>query len=57
MSEVIKALQALDSNSKTSLVILKENLSYGLKKRMFMFIEYLIVTKTKWETVKVFETA
>ena len=32
MSEVIKALQALDSNSKTSLVILKENLSYGLKK-------------------------
>ena len=38
--------QTLDSNSKIPLIILKRNLSYVMKKWMFMFIKYLIVTKT-----------
>ena len=46
MSETIK-LKTLDSNSKISLIILKGNLPYVLKKSMFMIIKYLIVTKAK----------
>ena len=44
MSEAIKMFQALDSNSKISLTILKGKLPYVLKKCMFMLIKYLIVT-------------
>ena len=52
-----KTFQTLDSNSsKISLITLKGNLSYVLKKCMFMFIKYLIVTKAKWKTVKNLET-
>ena len=47
MSEAIKTFQALDSNSIISLIILKGNLSYILKKFMFMFIKYL-VTNVAW---------
>ena len=47
MREAIKMFQTLYSNSKISLFILKGNLSYILKKCMFMFIKYLIVTKAK----------
>ena len=47
MSEAIKTFQTLDSNTKISVIILKGNLSYVLKKCMFMFIKYLIVTKAK----------
>ena len=47
MSEAIKRFQTLDSNSKISLIILKGNLPYVLKKCMFVFIKYLIVTKAK----------
>ena len=57
MSEAIKTFQTLDSNTKISVIILKGNLSYVLKKCMFMFIKYLIVTKAKWNTVKHFEAA
>ena len=46
MGEAIKMFQTLDSNSKIPLIILKRNLSYVMKKWMFMFIKYLIVTKT-----------
>ena len=45
MSEAIKTFQTLDSNSKILLIILKGNLPYVLKKRIFMFIKYLIVAK------------
>ena len=41
MSEAIKMFQTLDGNSKILLIILKGNLSYVLKKCMFMFIKYL----------------
>ena len=41
----IKPSQTLDSNSKTSLIILKENLPHVLKKWVFMFIKYVIVRK------------
>ena len=47
MSEVIKTFPTLDSNSKTSLIILKRNLPYVLKKHMFMFTKYAIVRKAK----------
>ena len=57
MSEAIKTFETLYSNSKISLIILKGNLSYVLKKCMFMFIKYLIVTKAKLKTVKFFEAA
>ena len=43
MSEAIKPFQTLDNNSRISLIILTGNLSYVLKKYMFMFIKYLIV--------------
>ena len=45
MNAAIKAFQTLYSNSKISLIILKGNLWYALKKCMFVFIKYLIVTK------------
>ena len=45
MSEATKTFQTLDSNSKILLIILKGNLLYVFKKRMF--IKYLIVTKAK----------
>ena len=57
MSEAIKTFQTFDSNSKISLIILKENLSYVLKKCMFMFINYLIKAKAEWKTVKKCEAA
>ena len=57
MSEAIKMFQTFDSNSKISLIILKENLSYVLKKCMFMFINYLIKAKAEWKTVKKCEAA
>ena len=57
MYEAIKNFQTLDSNSEISLIILKGNLQYVLKKCMFMFIKYLIVRKAKWKTVKHFEAA
>ena len=57
MSEAIKTIQTLDSNWKSSLIILKGNLSYILKKYMFMFITYLIMINAKRKTVKIFETA
>ena len=44
MSEAIKTFQTLDNNSKISPIILKGNLSYVLKKCVFMFIKYLAVT-------------
>ena len=44
MSEAIKTFQTLDSNSKISPIILKGNLPYVLKKCVFMFIKYLVVT-------------
>ena len=47
MSEAIKAFQTLYNNSKISLIILKGNLLYVLKKYMFMLIKDLIVTKVK----------
>ena len=47
MSEAIKTFQTLFSNSKISLIIPKENLTYVLKKYMFLFIKYLIATKAK----------
>ena len=47
MSEAIKTFQTSDSNSKISLIIPKGNLSYILKKCMFMFIKYLIATNAK----------
>ena len=37
MSEAIKTFQTLDSNSKISLIIPKGNLSYVLKKCMFVY--------------------
>ena len=71
MSEAIKTFETLNTNSVFSLIILKGNLSYVLKKYMFMFIKYIIVTnvqvpacfkcnfyvKPKWKTVKNFEAA
>ena len=57
MSEAIKTFETLYSNSKISLIILKGNPSYVLKKCMFMFIKHLIVTKAKLKTVKIFEAA
>ena len=62
MSEAIKTFQTFDNNPKISLIILKGNLSYVLKKCMFMFnvhvYVYLIVKgKAKGKTVKNFETA
>ena len=57
MSEAIKAFQTLYNNSKISLIILKGNLLYVLKKYMFMLIKDLIVTKVKWEAVKNFKAA
>ena len=47
MSEAIRTFQTLYSDSKISLIIQKRNMSYVLKKCMFMFIKYLIVTKAK----------
>ena len=47
MSKAIKTFQTSGSNSKILLVNVKGNLSYILKKSMFMFIKYLIVTKAK----------
>ena len=47
MSEAIRKFQTLDSNSKILQIILKANLLYVLKKCMFMFVKYLIVTKAK----------
>ena len=38
MSQAIKTFETIDNNSKISL---KGNLSYVLKKCMFMFIKYL----------------
>ena len=40
----VKTFQTLDSNSIILLIILKRNLSYILKKYMFMSIKCLIVT-------------
>ena len=40
-------LQTSDGKSKISLIILKGNLPYVLKKCMFKFIKYLIVRKAK----------
>ena len=57
MSEAIKMFQTLDSSSKISLIILNENLSYVLKKCMFMCINFFIVKKAKWKPVKIFELA
>ena len=36
--------EEINSNSEISLIILKANLSYVLKKCMFMFMKYLIAT-------------
>ena len=47
MGEATKTFQILDSNSKISQIILNRKLWYVLKKCMFMFTKYLIVTKTK----------
>ena len=47
MSETIQTFQTLDSNSKISLIIPKEDLSYVLKKCLVIFIKYRIVTKVK----------
>ena len=47
MSEAIRTFQTLYSDSKISLIIQKGNMSYVLKKCMFVFIKYLIVTKAK----------
>ena len=47
MSEAIKTFETLYGNSKISTIILKGNLSYVPKNCMFMFINYLIVTKAK----------
>ena len=47
MSKAIKMFQTSGSNSKILLIIVKGKLSYILKKFMFMFIKYLIVTKAK----------
>ena len=56
MSEAIKTFQTLYSNSRILLISLKEK-SHVLKKCMFIFTNYLIVTKAKWKTVKNFEAA
>ena len=53
MSGTIKALPTLYSNWKISLIILKGDLLYILKKCMFVLIKYVIVIKAKWKTVKV----
>ena len=45
MAEAIKMFQTLDSNSKIPLIILKRNLSYVMKKWMFMFIKYLKILR------------
>ena len=47
MSEAIRTFQTLYSDSKISLIIQKVNISYVLKKCMFIFIKHLIVTKAK----------
>ena len=48
MSKTIKTFQTLDSNSKILIIILKANLSHVLKKWMFVFIKYLIMTNVAY---------
>ena len=49
----LKSQKPRHSNSKTSLIILKGNLSYIWRKCMIMFGKYFIVTKEEWKKVKI----
>ena len=48
MSEAIKTFQTLNISSIFWVVILMGNLSYVLKKYMFRFVKYLVVTNVAY---------